>query len=478
MEVLCKRFLTDSPLSNHRSWYRRFQKRQSSLLKSNAVIVGKALTDNASNREALSSFITKYSEWYSDYYTVPDDIINLDETRAELPRYISPVSSTLTRQSDKVLIDYMKSTGCVTMLPAVNAAGTVILVLFIYKHKDASVKPSVSVFVETEDQMLSRTGIHHVYSAVTSSGFMTKTLWIEVIKRTVELANLHGTREKLLLFDASTTHRHDEVSLPNTTSLMIPPGMTPFLQPLDDIPLASYKNSLRRNVARRETPTTATLPSPQGLYYDIIRACVEAFTPKIIRKSFENTGLVPFNSDKIWDRFSKKALPPRNFDLATRFADDVESKRVFLELALEQPSMTSKRTRLETTPERLTLLPSQHSRKIANPPTEGPSTKKPRPKPHSHTPSDREEDEPSTSYGRRYRKRPRLSNYTPPLTDAPLTDVEVNFATRHTQCAQCGYPMHSAQDWYTCQRCHIFALCRVCQGREKMIAEHEKSYHQ
>jgi len=231
--------LIGSNSTGHVSWYRRFLKRQHRLLHSRPVVIGNRLTDTELNRQALSDFIDTYSAWCSSRAYVPDDIINLDETRAELGRPVAPITTALTLQTNKVLMDYMRSTGCVTMLIAVSAAGSVILALFIYKHKDANTLPSVSVFVESADQVLARHGIHHAFSAVTVSGFMTKTLWVDVVKKTVELSTLHGDRDKLILYDASPTHKHDTLDLPNVTSLMIPPGMTSFLQPLDDLPFAN-----------------------------------------------------------------------------------------------------------------------------------------------------------------------------------------------------------------------------------------------
>ena len=121
--------------TGHVSWYRRFLKRQHRLLHSRPVVIGNRLTDTELNRQALSDFIDTYSAWCPSRAYVPDDIINLDETRAELGRPVAPITTALTLQTNKVLMDYIRSTGCVTLLIAVGAAGSVILALLSPKTR-------------------------------------------------------------------------------------------------------------------------------------------------------------------------------------------------------------------------------------------------------------------------------------------------------------------------------------------------------
>ena len=96
-----------------------------------------------------------------------------------------------------------------------------------------------------------------------------------------------------------------------------------WLQPLDDLPFANFKL-----VLTKEHNKTVFRKAIQGkalanlLVPAAYRAEKEAFTPAVIKRSFSNCGLFPFDEMKIMDRFARNTgvLARQNLEACARAA--------------------------------------------------------------------------------------------------------------------------------------------------------------
>jgi len=279
--VATARFPTVFSGSDHRSWVDNFLRRYPNTLKRTPVKRGKILIDNEDQRSALTTFVDALEHYIRTYSLLPADILNIDETRSELARQSVPIHSALTTQQHTLAIDYMKESECKSVVVATDGAGFVLSILFISRSRKGGNPEMSRANLVTGEALEKESNVHSVLSATTTSGMMTFKLWLSFIDHVKNVALQLSSKPKLLLFDSSSTHKHDSLNDDYFMSLQIPPGMTLFLQPLDNIPFALYKQALKRNMVSPEPRSAGRRRPSLKFSYDIERACKEAFTTEV-----------------------------------------------------------------------------------------------------------------------------------------------------------------------------------------------------
>lgn len=87
----------------------------------------------------------------------------------------------------------------------------------------------------------------------------------------------------------------------------LPPYTSHFLQPLDDVLFAVYKTQLNL-LARKLNSALAMTPGDEDDFSNTVLSAAhhiavsKAFTKERIKKSFANTGIFPFDKEKILSR--------------------------------------------------------------------------------------------------------------------------------------------------------------------------------
>eukprot|EP01122_Echinamoeba_exundans_P004425 TRINITY_DN1445_c0_g1_i2.p1 TRINITY_DN1445_c0_g1~~TRINITY_DN1445_c0_g1_i2.p1 ORF type:complete len:395 (-),score=69.29 TRINITY_DN1445_c0_g1_i2:175-1359(-) len=228
------------------------------------------------------------------------NLINIDEAKASADDIAqAPLSGDKTAEKH----GYMKPQNdqIRTLVMAVNAKGDVLCELRIFKDPANAKADKITVAQkeggDREDWP--------VYYAVTANGYMDSTLWLNLIEVVVARHELlYQGLKPVLVLDHHTTHEQYNALRFLVERmwkvLFFPPHTTHFLQPLDNVWFARYKSeaakAVRQSSFRDALERTVTL-SPLASVIGVVAR--KAFTKESINASFRNTGMHPFDKEKI-----------------------------------------------------------------------------------------------------------------------------------------------------------------------------------
>jgi hypothetical protein len=254
--------------------------------------------------------------WNSDF------IFNVDESPADALRGSSPFAFHAKRAA-RAGYSQAPRDPLRTIVPFVSAAGRVWLVLYIFKGGvDGAARNPRTSYVFSEDNYYFRGTWKRLY-ACTSNGYMTRELWRSVIRSFIDIIkNEVSSTQGILIGDHLSSHLDAEsiqlLQEINMHSVFFVPHTTHISQPLDQNPLAAYKKAVARH---KVVATTARILYNQplvGILKDVVvEAEKEAFTPSIIRASFRNTGVWPWDRKVFVGRVEKTLGITRSFDISS-----------------------------------------------------------------------------------------------------------------------------------------------------------------
>lgn len=171
----------------------------------------------------------------------------------------------------------------------------------------------------------------------TETGYLNGALFAKIMDLFGDLwRTLYEGINCLLIGDNLEIHRQDGViktaKQKGVHMFFLPPNTTHFLQPLDDLVFAVYKNQLRDfagKLNRALSSSTSKLSREASSIVSIAANFAEesAFQPSVVRKSWEHT-LLPFDSQKIIENarlnigLETHSNEPRKLTDITKFAED------------------------------------------------------------------------------------------------------------------------------------------------------------
>ena len=177
------------------------------------------------------------------------------------------------------------------------------------------------------------------YYAYTTSGYSNRALHALIMKKFCKIwTSWHQTAICWLFGDQLAAHKSAETVKAcmdeRVMCWLLPANTLHFLQPLDDKIFARFKQVLKSNGKLvGKGSTAAELTATSALYHAAYEAERIAFTDKVIICAFENTGLYPFNLQRIMsltmDNLGKK-------EVATK-AKYVQAMRKAVEHKLHKP---------------------------------------------------------------------------------------------------------------------------------------------
>lgn len=229
-----------------------------------------------------------------------------DETRA-IPRESTEygVASVYLKEAH---ITRLGTCNLWTIFTVVSAAGRVLFSVYIYRDPTLDVEKSSNFVVPKIDEEESGWPIFFMR---TDTGFMNRATWTVCMENFIELSKkLRNEPEERILLLADGAAMHNKLA---TCELLQPHGMdivffpsntTHFLQPLDGVPFAIFKNRLGsclRNVKLSQAllPESGKVNLPHLAYI-----CEkESMTPGAIIKSFEERGIWPYSFAKMMANF-------------------------------------------------------------------------------------------------------------------------------------------------------------------------------
>ena len=153
---------------------------------------------------------------------------------------------------------------------------------------------------------------HRVSTAVSPYGWSNDDAglaWLDQVFKPETLRKAHG-KWRLLLLDGHCSHiTMDFIKMCIKYRILpaiYPPHSTHTLQPLDVVCFSPLAGNYSRDLTDHLHTSQGLTPFKKGDFFKVFwPAWVATFTPELVKRVFEATGLVPFDPDRILDRFTK-----------------------------------------------------------------------------------------------------------------------------------------------------------------------------
>lgn len=301
-------FLKD-PAWSGAGWFEGFRTRHSDSLTfcsrknlDKKRVSGVSLADISRFVEVLQGLLDRYS------FTA-DFVINVDESPADnlkskdqlaLFAADSPCAGNISTPTDALR----------TIVPYIAASGKVWMVLYIFaKAEVAPRRTAKKVLLQSSPRPALR-GDYPRFYASTENGYMTKELWIDATEKFISVLKAPKAAQEALLFCDHLGSHLDAGAVQmllesNIHCMFFVPHTTHFSQPLDGKPLANLKKQVKKAKAAEVFARTLNNTALTGIVQSVIQqAEKQAFTPAIIKASFKEVGLWPFDRELFLARAS------------------------------------------------------------------------------------------------------------------------------------------------------------------------------
>jgi 4-hydroxybenzoate polyprenyltransferase len=306
-------------------WWNGFMGRHKDLLRLRS---GKPL-DKVRNAERLSFETTTFINWYervlATYRPPPRNIINADES----PLRIQPqdIVNAIVVDASKTRADALlpKFGRHVTVLPFINAEGKVLLSVYIMS---ASGRPppkghEVNIEIVHQTRPYSQRDYWSRMYMATDFGFINGPGWFDCLKKLRKVIKpFSNSSPVVIICDNASPHKDisaiEWMMKKNMHLVYLPPNTTHLLQPLDQQAFANWKRQL---LALTRSQSSVLLSQSANLTDVLMQVAPEAerraFTPKVLKASWNQTGLYPFDSAKVLSRVKQAISPPKSTPTST-----------------------------------------------------------------------------------------------------------------------------------------------------------------
>ena len=314
------------------SWFRRFIERNHNQLQNR--IPKPIVPERVSNEiiEQIQAFIEDFVE-FRRYFseTNGDTMINCDETRVDSVRIGRNVSYITSKHNKNPTIIQERSRMSMSILSFVIESGLKPFTVYVYPKK--RIKPNSPLIFQVK-KIKNRINRSTRYEATTytKSGWVSKAVWIKSISEFCRLSKefLHN-RKAVLLMDRLPSHKHlDSINCLKKNgieAIFLPVKTSHFLQPLDQFIVAAFKNYVGKS--RRQKKNNGKLMEKDKLkkFEDAITKGIDEYiTSSIIKKSWNITGLYPWNKTLIQTNLQKNlGLKKNELENLMKIAEESKS---------------------------------------------------------------------------------------------------------------------------------------------------------
>ena len=284
--------------------------RNADLIKSTKINYIEHARHLPSLQSRCEAFYSILEEYRSIIHFHPDIIINVDETRIDSHKCQSKKTVVISSEVGKVNLSNMKYRQSRSLITFVNASGNVLLnVLVSPTTGEIGKEKIVSIPMKTKPSIKGDV-LNRMY-AWNKSGWVSKQIWLQSVNKFIKIMKtLFNGRRVVLILDRLAAHLDLEIlSLllkNNIYTFFIPTKSSHLVQPLDQLIFANFKKVLRQKIWNFQTTHGYNVKVPIDNL--IMESEVEAFTPQVVKKSFEVVGLMPFNIEKMKAKVSKFLL--------------------------------------------------------------------------------------------------------------------------------------------------------------------------
>lgn len=296
-----------------RKWFSGFQARWSNHIsrsKTELISAGRSNPNNLQNVESFIEFLDSYPPRIGAPATA---IFNVDETRVSLNEAKRAGVRLVAKAYRKSGTRGKREQQHCSVVPFVSAAGEVISVFYVLASKPGQKVVSVPHFASARDKTRYRE-----YFLITENGYTNNEIFPGMVEQfEKDFHFLYPGLRALVYLDrlgSHTTKRLMKTVEGKLVSLILfPAGTSQFLQPLDDAVFGLFKTKLRMH---RDQLLTANPLDKQMAQQTLLKAMMlalhESLTPAPIKASFSNTGIYPWNPEKILAT-ARLAYPDPNY---------------------------------------------------------------------------------------------------------------------------------------------------------------------
>jgi hypothetical protein len=291
----------DVQLDKH--WAKRFAKRHKKELSSSKGKATAARRKSAKTLKLVQLWLEHFDSDEEFKSAEPCDVLNVDECRlttADLKSY--KLLFDAEQRIRQRIADRTNASACV--IPFVAADGSVIATFFVMagKFKRHSRKLSKISLLASK---LAGAPVFYLYN---DTGNVNSTTWASILARFCDVWNDRaGGRRAQLFMDNLKAHTKLDVvwqaHTNNVRCLWFAPNVTHYLQPLDQSPfglfkrlIASKKHTVTQFSAKAGQVNNLTPEDHVALSQEVFE---DSFTPRVIKRAFVDTGLVPWDKEKI-----------------------------------------------------------------------------------------------------------------------------------------------------------------------------------
>ena len=398
-------------------------------------------------------------------------VFNIDETRA-LPasrvEFVLAAKSLKEAHYEEALDETLY-----TLVSCIAADGTTLFALYLFRltpSKD-DLRQSVYIPQQVEQKHTRKDRSFPIYIAVTPKGYMNGVVWMETMKIFLDLVQfrqgLGRNKQAVLYLDGCASHlkesTNEVLNESNVFPIWFPPNTSHILQPLDGEAFANYKTQARKEIHSTSLAASVGAVTEKELsLLASVRAHEKAMTSDVIKASFRNRGIFPWDKavalTNAYLSCPTDRLLPASGDLCSLFyAEKVVEE---LKIHFSENRSTQRKMVQEMNSPKLAANLKDWSRRPRPSPKKGSakivassSSKK-----ILQSESDDDEDAISDSD-----------------SDIPIMPP-LRPSGSANSCSHCGHQRQHGSVPVACTTCHQFFLCMKCQFNTNALAEHQKDH--
>ena len=232
-----------------------------------------------------------------------ENVINYDETRVYAKLGEGAAVESRQRTSSNRAGPNGKSIG--TLVQFITASGLCLMSVWIFYGKKNEKTDLMNVSVPLPKDLPCDYLQPMTYFAATPSSYSNGDLHKNIMQTFFNFwKKMHPNDHCYVFGDQLSFHSNIDVLTEglkdNIFVWSLPKNTSHFLQPLDNICFANFKKEIR--TIGKEYDFPGMLKDKEGiqeLYSTAYEASKTAFTPRVIKRSFRNTGIFPFDPEKI-----------------------------------------------------------------------------------------------------------------------------------------------------------------------------------
>lgn len=292
---------------NGESWLRRFTDRHESRFSARTVkgLKSERVSNNVTDQ--VQEFVSWFEPWFAGKGISHSVLINADETRVQIEGGQHRTKVFEAKSKTKASALEATRTKSASYIPFHTATGKMIMSVFVLPIDK---KGNSSFFLK--EVTYPRRGSHPTFYAFTETGWLNSDTWLKILETLqAQLSLQYPGLEACLLLDNLSVHMTSKcLKFCKTNKIHVaffPANSTHFLQPSDDKLFTNFKKLLYSKLGEKLVTIGHNQKELGALLVGIAQDCENMLTPTVIKASWRDTGIYPWDSRLILERAKKNS---------------------------------------------------------------------------------------------------------------------------------------------------------------------------